>query len=296
MKPRLIPKILIACPTSERHGHIIDEWIKHLDSLTYPDFDVCLVDNTLDTDRYFNKIKEFKVKDKPVISWRHEWDVKELNHLQMLAHVREEIRKYFIENNYDFLLFLDDDIFIPDNGIQTLVSYYKDQVGFYVHVFYEPDTKPCLLKSGEIIMGKGLEYFSFAEVDAYKDFVKRFKENKLTKKEKLLIPHIIKDKQFPNLFKTYGVNLGCLLIKKEVLEKCQFRTHPTFIWGEDLWYYAEANDKRFEFWVDTDVRAIHKNTDWEIIKESPKQMGFAVMHGPVDSNNFDVVKYSEDKK
>ena len=295
MKPRLIPKVLIAAPTSERHSHILDEWIAHLNSLTYLNFDVCLVDNTLKTDRYFQKLKTVKVKDKPIITWRHEWDTTDWNHLQMLSHVREEIREYFLENNYDYLFFLDDDIFIPEKGIQTLLSYNKEQVGFYVHVFYEPDTRPCLIKSGEVIMGKGLDYFSFEEVDAYKKFAKAYKNNKLTKKEKLLVPHIIKDPLNPNLFKTYAVNLGCLLIKKEVLEKCKFRTHDTFIWGEDLWYYAEANEKRFEFWVDTNVRAVHKNTDWEIIKESPKQMGFSVMYGPSDSTNFDLVKTEKQK-
>jgi len=284
-----IPQVLICCPSSNRHDHLIDEWIAHLEKLTYPNFDVCIVDNTLKSKKYYNKLKKLKVKGKKIITWRHEWNPKKTNHLQMLAHVREEIRQYFLKQDYSHMMVLDDDIFIPKNGLHKLLYYDKDHVGFYVHVFYKPNRRPCLLKSGEITLGKGLNYFSFSEVNAYKRFAKKFKNKTLTKEEKLLIPHIIKDEKNPNLFKTYGVGLGCLMIKREVLEKCAFRTHPTFIWGEDLWYFAEANAKHFEFWCDSDVRAVHKNTDWSIIKESSKQMGFYVMHGPEDSKNFELV-------
>lgn len=285
----IIPKVLLAAPVSMRHAHLLDEWVQHLNSLTYNHFDVCLVDNTLNTDKYFNKIKTLKVKGKEIITWRHVWNPKELNHLHMLAHVREEIRQYFLKNDYDFLFFLDQDIFIPKNGIQRLLSYNKDHVGFYVHVFYKPNRLPCVLKSGEIIMGKGLQYFSFKEINAYKKFVRAFLDNKLTIQEKGLIPFIIKDLEHPNLFKTYGVGIGCLMIKRKVLEQCAFRTHPTFLWGEDLWYFAEANDKKFEFWCDSNVRATHKNTDWEIIKKSKGSLGFVVMAGPADSTNFDFI-------
>ena len=293
---REIPRVLICAPTSDRHSHLIDEWIEHLENLTYTNFDVCLVDNSLKGNEYFKKLSKLKVQGRKVITWKHKWNTQDTNHLQMLAHVREDIRKYFLENDYTHLFVLDDDIFIPRNGLQTLLSYNKDQVGFYVHVFYKPNRRPCLLKSGEIELGKGLKYFTFAEIDAYKRFSKKFVKNTLSKEEKLLIPHVIKDLTNPNLFKTYGVNLGCLMIKKHVLEECQFRTHPTFIWGEDLWYFAEANAKHFDFWVDTNVRAVHKNTDWEVINQSKKQMGFIVMSGPADSKNFELINRRKNGK
>lgn len=291
-----IPRVLIVAPTSDRHSHLIDEWIVHLDNLTYPNFEVCIVDNTLKNDKYFKKIQKLKVKGKKIITWKHKWDCNKTNHLQMLAYVREEIREYFMKNDYTHMFVLDDDIFVPKNAIQKLLAHDKDHVGFYVHVFYKPKRKPCILKSGEIQIGKGLNYFTFAEIDAYKRFVKKFRNNKLSKEERLLSSQIIKDVKKPSLFKTYGVGLGCLMIKRNVLEECKFRTHPTFIWGEDLWYFAEANAKHFEFWVDTDVRAIHKNTDWEIINESKNQMGFIVMSGPTNAKNFELINRRKNGK
>jgi len=284
-----LPKVLLASPTSTRHSHLLAKWIKHLNSLTYSNFDVLLVDTTLNSRSYFKRLKKSKVHGKHIKVMRHLWDINKINPLQMLAHVREKIRQYFLKEGYDYLFFLDDDIFIPKNGIERLLIYNKDHAGFYVHVFYKPNRVPCILKSGEIIIGKGLEYFKFSEILAYKRFIRRFKANKLTDEEKLLIPFLIKDNRFPQLFKTYAVNLGCLMIRRNVLEQCAFRTHPTFIWGEDLWYYAEANDKKFEFWCDCEVRARHENTNWSIINKSPKQMGFWIVSGPVNAKSGDII-------
>ena len=295
-KGNVIPRVLIGAPVSDRHAHLLDEWINHLNSLTYNFFDVCLIDTTLDKKDYYERIKKLKVKGKKIKAMRHTWDPDKWHPIQMLAHAREKIREHFLKGNYDFLFWLDDDIFIPKNGIQRLLSYDKDCAGFYVHVFQKPIRKPCVLKSGEIVLGKGLEYFTFAEIAAYKEFARKYKEGTLTKQEKLLVPYIIKDKWKPHLFKTYGVGLGCLMIKKKVMEAVPFRTHPTFIYGEDLWFFAEANDKNFECWCDSTVRAIHKNTEWEsVVSKSKKQMGFYIAQGPSDAKEAVIVDRKKKK-
>ena len=291
----LMPRVLIGCPVSQRHEKVFFEWITNLKNLSYPNFDLCLVDNTLDTKEYYNKIKDIDINiddsDRKVICMRHKWDPKKQHPIQMLADAREKIRQYAIKEDYDYLFWLDDDIFIPQNGIQKLLSYNKDAVGFYVHVFYEPIQVPCLLKSGNILIGKGLDFFSFDEIDGYKSFVKRFREDKLSKKDKALIPFIIKDLEKPQLFTTYGVNLGCLMTSKKLMNEVPFRTHPSFIYGEDLWFYAEANDKHYEFWCDTDVRPEHKNTEWSsVIKKSSKKMNFFVAYGPSDAKEAEIVE------
>lgn len=288
----LIPKILIACPTSDRHEHLIEEWLSHLDSLTYPNFDVCLVD-TSQNNSYYQKLKKMKLKGHQIIVLRHKWDNKKLHPVQMLAHAREKIRQYFLEHKeYSNIFWLDDDIFVPKFALQRLISYQKDCVGFYVHVFYKPHRVPCLLKSGEIISGKGLDFFTFSEINAYKNFVKNFRKDKLSKEEKKLISFIIKDKFRPQLIKTYGVNLGCLMCSRKVMETVQFRTHETFINGEDLWFFAEANDKHFEFWCDTDHRCRHENTEWHsLISQSPRRMNFSIVKGPVDAKEGVILKH-----
>ncbi len=284
----LIPRVCVSCPTSDRHKHLLNEWIKSLDDLTYP-VDVCLVDTSQNED-YFKLLKTKKVQGKKIKVLRHKWNQDKKHPLQMLANAREKIRRYFLENKYDYLFFLDSDIFIPKNSVQLLLSHNKDNVGFYVHIFHEQKV-PCILKSGEIIMGGGMEFFSFDEINEYKSFVKKYKNNKLTKKEENLIPFIIKDKFKPYLLNAYGVNLGCLLIKKAVLEKVEFRTHDSLILGEDIWYFAEANEKGFEFWCNTDIQARHENTEWDsLINKSKKKMGFTLIHGPSNAKETVILK------
>jgi hypothetical protein len=197
-----------------------------------------------------------------------------------------------INHFYEFLMSLDDDVFLPTWGIERLLSYNKDCVGFYYHIYPEAISVPNVLKSGEIIMGKGLEFYSFTEIDAYRDFIERMNENKLSDTEKLLIPHLIKDKYFPQLMKPYALGIGCLLIKKSVLEAVPFRTHDTFIFGEDLWWFNEANDKRFEFWLDCRTRCMHKNTEWDsVLKKCPNtKFDFSIAIGPKYAEGIDIIK------
>jgi len=285
----LIPKVLIAAPTSSRHGKLLDEWLKMLDSLTYPNFDLILIDTTTENDDYYNLLKTKKLHGKEFQVLKYKWDTEKEFALQMLANSREEIRKYFLEHKeYDFIFWLDTDIFLPDNSIQRLLSYNKDNVGFYVHIYNLKAHKPCILKSGEIIMGKGLEFYSFKEINAYKSFVRKFRKNKLNSNEKALLPFIIKDPWRPQLFKAHGVNLGCLMVRRNVVEAVPFRTHPKFIFGEDLWYFAEANDKKFEFWCDTDIRGDHRNCHWQDVLEKEKKIpgkpGFYLAMGPSEAD------------
>ena len=291
-RPNLIPRVLIGAPTSDRHRHLLKKWTKHVGNLNYPNFDLCLVD-TSDNEEYTKKIKEIKIKGKEIITWRHKWDKKKAPFaIHMLAHVREEIRQYFLNNNYDYMLWLDDDVFLPENGIQRLLSYNKDCVGFYVHVYPKGLRKPCVFKSGEIVMGKGLEYYTFDEIKQYKRFVDRYKVDKLTDSEKRLIPFLIKDLSKPYLFKPYALNMGLLMVSRKVMENVPFRTHLNFIYGEDLWWFAEATDKKYEFWCDSSLRCKHENTSWnQIIEQEPEKMpGFWIAMGPSNANRVEFIK------
>ena len=309
----LLPKVLVVCPTSSRHGHLLDKWVKHLDLLSYPNFDVMLIDNTIDSDKYFKRLQTKKLKniilqvgedeknrtvfERKIIVQKHEWDQKKQHPIQMLADCREKIRQYFVEQKeYSYLFHLDDDIFIPTNGIQRLLAYKKDCVGYYVHVFPKGMHKPCVFKSSGIFIGKGLDYYSFAEINSYKAFVRKFKASRLTNQEKHLIPFLIKDLKFPQLIKVYAVGLGCLLTSRKVMEAIQFRSHPSFVYGEDLWFFKEATEKGFEFYCDTDIRPRHENTDWSIVRRSPKEMGFALAIGPENPKGIDIIKRTKNSK
>ncbi len=246
-------RVLVATPYSDRHAYVINEWLSNTNSFSFPNFDIMIVDTSEKEDSY-NWLESLAKKNKvKMIVKRHAWDKKSEYVLQMLSKVREEIKQYFIDNNYDYLFFLDSDILPRKDIIERLIETDRDHVGPPVSVFFEPDTRPCVLHSGEMYFPNsenkignktgGLDYFSWDEI----------------KKKK----HLNKP------FKCYAVGIGCCMIKRRVLEKCAFRTHPDFIAGEDVWYWAEANDKGFEFWCDPRIEVKHKNASWNGVDTKP---------------------------
>lgn len=251
----------MAAPTSDRHDYVIEEWLEALKKQTYKNFDILLVDTSEKNDFY----KYLKNKGLRVI--RNKWNPDKGNAMQHLANSREIYRKIAVKENYDYLFNLDTDTILPENGIEKLMSFDKDQVGYLVHVYpkakwiYQP---PCVFKEGGFNMNQkkdkdnGLQYYSWSWTYKYKNKLRR----------------------------VYASALGVLLVKRKVFKEVPFRSHPTFIWGEDLWYYAEAHEKGFEAYCYV-KRITHKNTTWDdITNRETKRLSVGIAVGPVDSNDW----------
>ena len=307
-----LPKVLIVAPTYDKKSNLLDEWIEHINSFSYPNFDVLLIDTSQDSTEgkeYSKRLSEKKLDniilqmgdnksdrvifERKIILKKHNWDSDKQHPIQMLADARERLREYFVEHKeYSFMFNLDSDVFVPENSIQKLISYKKHCVGFYVPIYQKEKYIPCIFKSSGVIIGKGFDYFSFEEIDEYKSLVNKFKNEELSEKEKNLIPFIIKDEKYPQLFKASAVNLGCLMTSRNVMEVVKFRTHPTFVYGEDLWFFKEVNDKGFEFYCDSDFMARHETTGWDL-KASQQNIGFKLAIGPEDAKGIDIVDRSK---
>lgn len=258
-------KVLIAAPSSNRHDYVIEEWLEALSKQTYKNFDILIID-TSETTKYYNYLKR-----KGIRVMRRKWNPKKNTILQHLADVREIYRKIAIDEGYDYLFNLDTDIIVPMTALEDLIAFDKDQVHYVVHVFpKEVGYRPCVFKSGKILMNQknpkrnGLEYYSWSWVNKNKG----------------------------KLLKVYGGGFGVMLIKRKVFKEVPFRTHPTFNFGEDLWYYAEADAKGFESWCYV-KRIPHKNASWDgIVKKETKKMGLYFAFGHVDARK--VVKCKKD--
>lgn len=243
-------RVLVASPYSDRHSYVINEWLSNTHAFTFPSFDILIVDNSEKEDSY----EWLKKRDsKKLTVLRHHWD-KRFHVMQMLAHVREKIRQYFLAGDYTHLFFCDVDIICPSEIIERLMKSDKDQIGPPVSVFYAPNTKPCVLKDTKIYLdGKDSDsrnFYSWKEVE-----------------------------DISQPFRAYGVGIGCLLIKRKVLEEVPFRTHPHFVQGEDIWYFNECNEKGFEFWCDPRITVLHKNAVWNDLPALNREMGWTMVFG-----------------
>ena len=263
-------RLLVCAVTSDRHSYVIDRWIKNVQEQIVPKHikcDVFVIDNSTKMGEHYYKLHKAGFQVIHV-----EWDVLKDHFLQMLAKQREIYRWKAVAEGYDYIMNWDTDIIIPKNGLFNLLKHDKDNVGYVAHVFYKPDERPCVLHSGGIHMDKGgLDYFTWDEIKEAKG----------------------------KLIQVYATGLGILLTKRKCFEKVPFRTHPTFIYGEDLWFFNEANDKGFEFWCDTSVRVKHYNKEWSEVEKrdkSGKKMQLWFGAGPTDAKVNEYVDRSLAKK
>lgn len=150
--------------------------------------------------------------------------------------LRNKIVKIFLAENqisdekYDYLLFIDDDIVPPEN-ILDMIELKKDIISAVCFTFLQDE--PLAL-----ILNKTNNPF----VDGY------IQSKKINKKE---------------IIECDAVGTGCLLIKREVLEKIEspfeFRIENDVIKGEDYNFCEKAKKLGYKIFVDTTKICSHFN-------------------------------------
>jgi len=224
-------KILVGAPTSRLHDYIIDRYIDCINSFTYPNFDVLLIDNS--------EGQEFYQRLLSLTNGNKKWTIA---HIEPEKNVFETLVKGFnmliehaIDGGYDYLFIVSTDTLPPAFSIERLMDHDKDIVGFLCHAGFGERQFPVVLKDGYLIKGgkRGLNYYTWDEI-----------------------------KEFNGLTKVWGTALSPCLIKRKVLETgIRFKYTPYFGIGEDIWFMIGANSAGFEFWLDP-LRVTHENTDW----------------------------------
>jgi len=127
-----------------------------------------------------------------------------------------------LKNKSDYLFLLDVDILAPSNVIEKLIEKDKDVISGPYHL-KEPPYRPLAYKKSD---KKGI-YDLITDIDEHK------------------------------LYEVDGIGGGCLLIKREVLEKIG---DPCFHFsldgkdiGEDLYFSHRAKENGFEIWYDNTI-------------------------------------------
>lgn len=174
----------------------------------------------VDTSRDYNFLNYIKRKGVTIL--KSEWLE---NYMPNIVEGRRLLRKEFLEGNYDYLLSLDSDVITPPDTIKKLLKHDKDIVSFLVH-FGVDDKQPSVFYKGT--QGRLWDRTTWAKLKKLR------------------------------LIKVFAANLGIALIKRKVLERTNYRWHPTEWLGED-YYFAKDIEGKFEWWVDTSVRVEHFN-------------------------------------
>ena len=227
-----LPRVLVGCPTSWHKEYCLMKYIETAKGLTYPNYDILLVDNSED-DIYSKKIKNLGI---PVI--KGPWFESARDRIVASRNI---LREKAIEG-YDYLLSLEQDVIPPKDIIERLLSHKKDIVSgvYYNHAIINGSTLlvPMVFKFTE--KEDELLYYSYHEIEE------------------------------PNLIKVRACGLGCLLINLKVLKKINFRFDIKNKGFDDMWFSVDAYFNQFEIFADTILKCKHLikgSIPWSQIKK-----------------------------
>lgn len=111
-----LPKVLVTCPTHQVKEYCFQAWIDNVKNLTYPNYDILVVDNSPDesyVEKWGNQI--------PMLHIEADQDPQKagLRMCQSMALVQ----KKFLEGDYDFWMNIEADNIPPKDIIERLMKY-----------------------------------------------------------------------------------------------------------------------------------------------------------------------------
>lgn len=224
----MIPKILLGAPISQRKAYVLDEWLKFIRTLTYPNLHIMLVDNSPDP-KWHKTIKGFDVRYVPPVGRPEKY----------IAESQEVIRQYALANNFDYLFSLECDNFCPVNTIELLLAHRKDNVNV-----------PYFLKGDEqTTIGVQLAGIKFKDYKRYD-----------------VMPPSLNMDYMKGKLMTGIPSIGCSLFSRRLLELQKFR-HVSDEIGKysDSWWHWDSIRNGITPYVDTTLFSEHKrNRKWKV--------------------------------
>lgn len=236
-------KILISSPTASAKDYCFKEWIENIMNFKYPNFIVRVFDNSVNEGRLGQSSFERNI---------HFFDSYGDNNAQFYStlsatqHVESMIERMCISHNdcrdellkgdYTHLLHLETDVFPPHDVIERLLSHQKQVVGAVYHRDEGAWRKPMLQRH------------------VYNAPKNVMTQNFNSNEEATFMDGTLKQ--------VASVGLGCVLIRRDVLEKIKFR----FTKGQDLhpdtFFSEDCFRNKIGVYADTSIICRHDNKAW----------------------------------
>lgn len=109
-------RVLVTCPTYEGKEYCFKEWIDRATSLTYPNYDILVVDNS-PTDAYYRRWRD----QVPMIHL--DFTGQKDNAMYRVCRSMAEVQRHFLKGNYSHWMNIEADNIPPPNVIETLMHY-----------------------------------------------------------------------------------------------------------------------------------------------------------------------------
>lgn len=144
LKPILLsPKVLVTCPTYDGKAYCFDEWIKMAKNLTYPNYDIFVVDNSK-TEDFYNKYKD----QIPMAHLTFRPDEKN-DGMYRVCKSMAKVREHFLAGDYTHWVNIEADNIPPPDIIETMFKYSGGDADWVEHAY------PALPGSATLVQGIG---------------------------------------------------------------------------------------------------------------------------------------------
>jgi len=231
-----LPRVLIISPTYSGKEYCRKEWVKSIQSLTYPKeyVDFIMIDNT----EGLEYTEVLKADGVPVIHI-----ARGNNSRESLARAQNKALELAKEGNYDYMLSIESDVFPPKDAIQELIGSGKKVIGSYYEIgFEEQGTRiPCIFLDDLKPNGlRGTRLLTFKEAEDIKNV---------------------------GIIRIHGCGMGCTLIHKDLFNVTFYYDIRYPDKHSDVYYFAELKKLGVPAYVNTDVICEHMNSDWSKVED-----------------------------
>jgi hypothetical protein len=232
----VLPKILIGIPTYDAKNYCLDAFFQNISEFTYPksNIEIFVADNSANNKNALLIRDKFKVKT----FWK---DYTGVPIMEKLADSHNQVRRYFLESDADYLLHLESDIFPPKDVIEQLLWARKPIVTSMYQLFDGAWRTPCI----RIQDKKTLHY---------NDIIFDYELNNFH--------HYWTDGTIKEVF---IAGIGCTLMHRKIMQNIQFRHDTTTKEGSppDTYFAMDLREKKVKNWIHTGVISFHWNKeDW----------------------------------
>jgi len=224
-----IPKILVGSPTANYKDYCLKRFAERAKELDYPNYDILMADNSRDE----NHIKKLEKAGLPSIKTK--WVDSSRGRICI---ARNELKKYVLENGYDFYFSLESDIFPPKNIITELLKWGKKVIGGWYYIGKPDLSRPCLSRGWKKVEVKNGFVMSHLH-----PFAEEMAANRL--------------------LKTYLGSMGVMMIHREILEKVNFRVAEQMSWHDDSFFFYDLDKMKIPVYTDTDMLVPHFQQGWD---------------------------------
>ena len=224
-----VPKILIAAPQSDVKNYCFVDWLMNIKRFSYPQdrIELYLADNS---DTKLNVIRLTKVGIKAKYIPKNGRGI-----IETMAECHQSCVDYAIENDFDYLLHLETDVFPKHDILEKLITMNKPIACGLYHIFDGAYREPML---------RIIEKDNQGYVKAYG--INTAQGNYLNGKP----------------LDVYSGALGCTLIRKDILPKVKFRAVDGEMQHPDTWFANDMKNQRIPITVHTGAFCEHKNKSW----------------------------------